>query len=69
MRTYYEKNQTDMLREAYLIIVNKLYIFIVCVEKTNCYIFIRKYVHIKSKKLRWYHANSLFTLEIVRDLF
>lgn len=62
-----KKNQTDMLREAYLIIVNKLYIFIVCVEKTNCYIFIRKYVKIYSEKFRWYHASSPLKIEFVRE--
>lgn len=52
-----------MLREACLIIMNKLYIFMVHLKKLNLYICIRYYVKIKFEKFRWFHANSPLTTE------
>lgn len=58
-----------MLREAYFIIIIKLYIFYGAFNKPNLHMYLRIYVKFKSKKICLYHAYSPITIERVRELF
>lgn len=40
-----------------------------CAFKKQITYFFRKYIKIKSEKIRWYHANSPLKIELVRELF
>lgn len=58
-----------MLREAYSIIIIKLYIFFGAFNKPNLHMYFRIYVKFKSEEIRLYHAYSPITIERVRELF